>query len=69
MGLKSSGNDSSLILGLTAGGVIFGGLVGLMFKKEKTIYKNNAALSFYPSINSANDGSYYPMLSFKINLK
>ena len=68
-GYGSNGNETSLIVGLTAGGAVLGGLIGLMFKKEKTVYKNNASLSFYPTINATQDSKFYPMLSLKINLK
>src|ERR1035437_88078 len=58
LGVKTENNDNTgLVVGLTIGGAVFGGLVGLMFKSEKTIYKNNAALSFYPSINSMQGGN------------
>lgn len=69
MNLESDVDETGLILGLTAGGVVFGGLIGMLFKKEKTVYKNNAALSIYPSVNSVHGNNFYPMLSFKINLK
>jgi len=61
--------DSSVIVAFTAGGAVFGGLLGMLFKSEKTVYKNNAALSIYPSANSVQGSNYYPMLSLKINLK
>lgn len=54
---------------ITGGGAAFGGLIGLCFKREQTVFKNNAALSFYPSVNSTINGNYYPTLSLRINLK
>ena len=68
MGVKSSGDNSSLTLGLTAGGFVVGGLIGLAWKREKLVFKNTSALSFYPTFNYTPDGKYYPTLSLKINL-
>ncbi len=61
-----SGSDYLLI---TTIGVGIGGLIGMLFKKETTVFKNNAALSFYTSINSSLPGNYCPMISLNINLK
>jgi hypothetical protein len=67
-GVKSDVNETSLVLSLTAGGAVVGGLIGMMFKKEKTVYRNNASLSFYPSINTTCHGNLYPALSLRINI-
>lgn len=65
MGLETSGS-SGLVLGLTAGGVVVGGLIGAMFTNEKTVYKNNAAISYCPSFSTTFDNNLTPMLSLKI---
>ncbi len=69
LGVKDDTDHTGLVVGLTIGGAAFGALIGMMFKSEKTVYKNNAALSFYPSLNKTQTGVFCPMLSLKINLK
>lgn len=65
MGLDTS-ESSDLVLPLTAGGVVIGGLIGAMFTSEKTVFKNNAAISYFPSFSSGFDNNLTPMLSLKI---
>ncbi len=67
-GVTSNVDESSLTLTLTLGGVVVGGLIGLMMPREKLLFKNTSALSFYPSLNYTPDGKYYPTLALKINL-
>jgi hypothetical protein len=67
-GVKSTVDESSLTMTLTLGGVVVGGLIGLAMPREKLVFKNTSALSFYPSFNYTPDGKYYPTLSLKINL-
>lgn len=59
-------DTSGLILGLTAGGVVIGGLIGAMFKREQTVFKNNNALSYSPTFSPTFDNNLAPMLSLKI---
>jgi len=65
MGLDTS-ETSDLVLPLTAGGVVLGGLIGAMFKREKTVFKNNAAISYIPSFYPTFDKNLTPMLALKI---
>jgi len=55
------------IVGATIICAVIGGATGAAKKKEKTIYKNSASLSFYPSINIYDDNRFIPM--FTLNLK
>ena len=66
--------DSSLgdfkmpfIAGATILCAVIGGAIGATKKKEITIYKNSASLSFYPSMNIDYDNRFIPM--FTLNLK
>jgi hypothetical protein len=53
----------------TVGCTVIGALWGLTVKKETIVFKNSAALSFYPTFSTDQYGRYYPMLSVNINLK
>jgi hypothetical protein len=65
MGLDTS-ETSDLVLPLTAGGVVIGGLIGAMFTSEKTVFKNNAAISYTPTFYPTFDKNFTPMLALKI---
>ena len=64
--LQSDSNRGIVYLGLTAGCTVVGGLVGLMFKKLKTVYINQTPLTFSPSFFSTPEGNKYPMLSIRL---
>jgi hypothetical protein len=65
--LPDATNRGQIYLIATAGCTVLGGLVGLMFKKEKTLYVNLVPASFAPSVISTPVSKQYPMLSLKIN--
>lgn len=70
--LNASGYDTSgsgpVLLGVTVGGAIFGGLMGLLFKREKTVFKNNSALSFSPGFVPLHNGEISTGLNIKLSL-
>lgn len=65
--IDQEGNPSPVFM-LTVGSAVLGGLIGLLVKKEKLVFKNSSSLSFYPKINYLPDGKSYPVLSFNMNL-
>jgi hypothetical protein len=61
-------DSTPIIVGFTAGGAILGGLLGLCFSNEKTVYNNSKGMSFYPSVQYLNSGKYYASLTLRLNL-
>ena len=70
LGLLRAGDTfEGLELPLIAGCTALGAIWGLCIRKETVVFKNKAALTFYPTLNTDQLGRYYPMLSLNINLK
>lgn len=65
--LPEAEGRAAVYLGITAGCTVVGGLVGLIFKKDKTVYRNESPMTFAPLILSSPDGKRYASLSFKMS--
>jgi hypothetical protein len=65
--LPKADGRGAIYLGITAGCTVVGGLVGLIFNKDKTVYRSDSPMTFAPLILSSPDGRKYAGLSFKKN--
>ena len=63
--LPEAEGRGGIYLMVTGGCTVLGGLIGLCFKKEKTIYLNLSATSFYSPVLPENFTRQYPMLTMK----
>lgn len=63
--IEKSGGRFPIYLGVTAFTTAVGGLVGLIFKKEKTLYIDLAHVSIYPSISLPVSNNKYSLLTIR----
>ncbi len=68
--LQTKENAGVIILGLTAGGTVLGGLIGFAIPKEKTVFQKGrllAKISLFPnSIKGKNKNSSVPIIAVDI---
>lgn len=62
------GPSTSEWIGITAAGTLTGLIIGALIHKEKILYSNNSAISFYPIINlNQNNNSFLFSLKIPLN--
>lgn len=61
--------QAPIVIGATVAGGVIGTLVGLSNKKEKTIYRKDMSVSFYPEIYNFSGKNTGLMLTCKITIK
>lgn len=57
---------SSQYVAVTAIGVGIGGVIGMLFKKEKTVFQNTSAISFSPSFCPNSNKGLTPVLTLNL---
>lgn len=63
---KTEPLTSSQWVMITAVGAGIGGLIGMLFKKEKNVFQNTSAISFAPSFSPNLDKELTPMLTLNL---